>query len=69
MTTTPLASFPPPERWDDWTELDASAWPERKEHHYIVNDTLVSTAAGHACARIRHTAIFRVASRQSAGAR
>jgi anaerobic selenocysteine-containing dehydrogenase len=25
---------PPPERWDDWTELDAEAWPERKTRHY-----------------------------------
>ena len=24
---------PPPERWDDWTELDARAWPERRERH------------------------------------
>ena len=29
-----LSVAPPPERWDDWTELDASAWPERKERHY-----------------------------------
>ncbi len=25
---------PPPERWDDWTELDPEAWPERKTRHY-----------------------------------
>ncbi|MGE3854265.1 MAG: molybdopterin-dependent oxidoreductase [Planctomycetota bacterium] len=29
-----LASFPPRERWDDWTELDSRAWPERKTHRY-----------------------------------
>ncbi|MBM4061694.1 MAG: formate dehydrogenase [Planctomycetes bacterium] len=27
--TPPLADFPPPERWDDWEELDAAAWPRR----------------------------------------
>ena len=34
-----LASFPPRERWDDWVELDAKAWPERKEHHYMLVPT------------------------------
>src|SRR5437868_1578224 len=29
-----LASFPPKERWDDWTELESKAWPRREEHHY-----------------------------------
>ena len=29
-----LAVGPPPEQWDDWSELDASAWPERKLNHY-----------------------------------
>jgi anaerobic selenocysteine-containing dehydrogenase len=24
-----LASFPPKEKWDDWTELDSRSWPER----------------------------------------
>ncbi len=32
-------AFPPPERWDDWSELDAKAWPRREERHY----TLVPT--------------------------
>jgi anaerobic selenocysteine-containing dehydrogenase len=32
-------AFPPPDRWDDWTELDAKAWPERVERQY----TLVPT--------------------------
>ena len=26
-----LAVAPPPEQWDDWTELDPAAWPERRE--------------------------------------
>src|SRR5215831_19490803 len=29
-----LSAFPPKDRWDDWTELDSQAWPERKERHY-----------------------------------
>ena len=34
-----LASFPPRERWDDWVELDSRAWPQRKEHHYMLVPT------------------------------
>ncbi len=34
-----LASFPPKERWDDWTELDSRAWPERVEHRYMLVPT------------------------------
>ncbi len=37
---TDLRSFPPHDRWHDWTELDARAWPERVERHY----TLVPTS-------------------------
>ncbi|HKX45818.1 MAG TPA: molybdopterin dinucleotide binding domain-containing protein [Planctomycetota bacterium] len=29
-----LAVGPPPEQWDDWTELDPAAWPERREKRY-----------------------------------
>ena len=25
---------PPPAEWDNWTELDPAAWPEKKEVHY-----------------------------------
>ena len=25
---------PPPESWDDWTELDGASWPRRVERHY-----------------------------------
>ena len=39
LTVTPLASFPPKERWHDWRELDAKAWPRREERRY----TLVPT--------------------------
>ena len=31
---TELRSFPPMDRWDDWVELDAKAWPRRVERHY-----------------------------------
>ena len=34
-----LTNHPPHERWHDWTELDAKAWPERVERSY----TLVPT--------------------------
>ena len=29
-----LTNFPPPERWDDWVEYDAKAWPNRVQHEY-----------------------------------
>ncbi|MGZ7030439.1 MAG: molybdopterin-dependent oxidoreductase [Thermoanaerobaculia bacterium] len=34
-----LVSFPPRERWDDWTELDSRAWPRRVERHYMLVPT------------------------------
>src|SRR6266545_7363502 len=34
-----LASFPPPERWDNWVELDSRAWPARKERRYLLVPT------------------------------
>ncbi|NJN68829.1 MAG: molybdopterin-dependent oxidoreductase, partial [Chloroflexaceae bacterium] len=34
-----LAAFPPRERWDNWTELDAKAWPQRVERHYMLVPT------------------------------
>src|SRR5215208_2239123 len=34
-----LAAFPPKERWDDWTELDSRARPQRKERHYSLVPT------------------------------
>src|SRR6476469_8439623 len=34
-----LAAFPPKERWDNWTELDPRAWPQRKERHYSLVPT------------------------------
>src|SRR5262245_33161947 len=35
-----LAVAPPPEKWDDWTELDPAAWPERHEKHYALVPTI-----------------------------
>ncbi|MFT5151137.1 MAG: anaerobic selenocysteine-containing dehydrogenase, partial [Planctomycetota bacterium] len=29
-----LAVGPPPDQWDDWTELDPQAWPKKVEKHY-----------------------------------
>ena len=34
-----LTSFPPRERWDDWTELDSTAWPRRVERRYMLVPT------------------------------
>lgn len=31
---------PPPQEWDDWVELDPTAWPKRKERHYSVVPTI-----------------------------
>ncbi len=35
-----LASFPPPERWDDWTEYDPAHWPKRVEKRYMLIPTI-----------------------------
>jgi anaerobic selenocysteine-containing dehydrogenase len=34
-----LARFPPKERWDDWVELDPTAWPERLARRYALVPT------------------------------
>ena len=28
-----LAQFPPPEKWDDWVEYEAKAWPKKEKKH------------------------------------
>ncbi len=38
--TTSLESFPPPEKWDDWVELDSKSWPRRVEKHYRLVPTI-----------------------------
>ena len=35
-----LASYPPPERWDDWKEYDPARWPKRVEKHYTLIPTI-----------------------------
>ncbi|HWZ46167.1 MAG TPA: molybdopterin-dependent oxidoreductase [Candidatus Saccharimonadales bacterium] len=35
-----LASYPPSDRWDDWTEFDASQWPRKVEKHYSLIPTI-----------------------------
>jgi len=35
-----LASFPPPERWDDWVEFDPQAWPRRVLRRYQLVPTI-----------------------------
>ncbi|MGH2543845.1 MAG: molybdopterin-dependent oxidoreductase, partial [Ardenticatenaceae bacterium] len=35
-----LANYPPPSHWDDWTEYDPKAWPERKERRYMLVPTV-----------------------------
>ncbi|MHC4991047.1 MAG: molybdopterin-dependent oxidoreductase, partial [Planctomycetota bacterium] len=39
MTVTPLATFPPPDRWDDWVEYDPRAWPRKVERRYMLVPT------------------------------
>jgi len=38
--STPLTSCPPPHKWDDWTEYDPQAWPEKKLRHYTLIPTV-----------------------------
>src|SRR5258708_32263617 len=35
-----LASFPPADRWDDWTEYDAGQWPRKGAKHYSLIPTI-----------------------------
>ena len=35
-----LASSPPVEKWDDWVEYDAKAWPRKVERHYQIVPTI-----------------------------
>jgi len=34
-----LYKYPDPSEWDDFTELDPKAWPEKKERHYSIVPT------------------------------
>jgi len=35
-----LGSYPPPDRWDDWEELDPVAWPRRRPRRYALIPTI-----------------------------
>jgi anaerobic selenocysteine-containing dehydrogenase len=35
-----LMNYPPPDRWDDWTELEATRWPDRVERRYTLVPTI-----------------------------
>jgi anaerobic selenocysteine-containing dehydrogenase len=35
-----LASYPPPERWDDWEEYDPVAWPRKVKRRYALLPTI-----------------------------
>ncbi len=35
-----LTSYPPPERWDDWTEYDPKAWPRKVPRNYMLVPTV-----------------------------
>jgi anaerobic selenocysteine-containing dehydrogenase len=39
MTVTGLNGFPPPEKWDDWTEYEAKAWPKKEKKNYMIVPT------------------------------
>ncbi|MCI5081705.1 MAG: molybdopterin-dependent oxidoreductase, partial [Saprospiraceae bacterium] len=34
-----LTKFPPPEKWDDWVEYEAKAWPKLEKKHYSIVPT------------------------------
>src|SRR3977135_787912 len=34
-----LKSYPPYEKWDNWTEFDAKAWPKKVERRYSIVPT------------------------------
>ncbi|MEO6890821.1 MAG: molybdopterin-dependent oxidoreductase [Ktedonobacteraceae bacterium] len=40
MSVRDLASCPPPEKWRDWVEYDAKAWPRKVERHYQILPTI-----------------------------
>jgi anaerobic selenocysteine-containing dehydrogenase len=35
-----LTSYPPPDKWDDWVELDPKAWPEKVSRRYSLIPTV-----------------------------
>jgi anaerobic selenocysteine-containing dehydrogenase len=35
-----MSSYPPPERWDDWTEWDSRAWPKKVARRFSLIPTI-----------------------------
>src|SRR5919197_813288 len=35
-----LSDYPPPERWDNWEEYDATAWPRKVKRRYMLVPTI-----------------------------
>src|SRR6266704_1751065 len=40
MAVRDVASCPPRERWNDWMDYDAKAWPRKVERHYELIPTI-----------------------------
>jgi anaerobic selenocysteine-containing dehydrogenase len=40
LAPAPLRSFPPVERWNNWTEYDAASWPRKVERNYTLVPTI-----------------------------
>ncbi|HEV8183841.1 MAG TPA: formate dehydrogenase, partial [Candidatus Angelobacter sp.] len=38
--TSGLVSFPPSNRWDDWSEYDPAQWPQRVKKNYSLIPTI-----------------------------
>jgi anaerobic selenocysteine-containing dehydrogenase len=36
---TELTNYPPPEKWDDWSEYEAKGWPRKKRKNYMIVPT------------------------------
>lgn len=34
-----LTDYPPPDKWDDWVEYEAKAWPQREKKNYMIVPT------------------------------
>lgn len=34
-----LTDYPPPDKWDDWTEYEAKSWPKREKKNYTIVPT------------------------------
>ncbi|HEY1350589.1 MAG TPA: molybdopterin-dependent oxidoreductase [Ktedonobacteraceae bacterium] len=40
LSVRALADCPPPQRWADWVEYDAQAWPRKQAKHYAIIPTI-----------------------------